>query len=122
MIWTLLIAFIAVACFAVCKFVDEYEHDLLHFVACVIGFIFVLILIIMLLIILSEHTFINQKIDALQAERDALVYQMDNKLYLGDALGDFNKKIISCRYTHDNPWTSWLQGDYVFKVDPIPLK
>ena len=122
MIWTLLIAFIAVACFAVYKFVNEYKHDFLRFIAGLICFVAVFILIIMLLIILSEHTFINQKIDALQAERDALVYQMDNKLYLGDALGDFNKKIISWRYTYENPWTSWFQGDYVFKVDPIPLK
>ena len=122
MIWTLLMVFIAVACFAVYKFTDEYKHDFLNFVACMIGFVAVLILIIMLLIILSEHTFIDRKIDALQAERDALVYQMDNKLYLGDALGDFNKKIISWRYTYENPWTSWFQGDYVFKVDPIPLK
>lgn len=122
MIWTLLMVFIVIACFAVYKFVNEYEHDFLHFVAGIIGFVALLILIIMLLIILSEHTFINQKIDALQAERDALVYQMDNKLYLGDALGDFNKKIISWRYTYENPWTSWFQGDYVFKVDPIPLK
>lgn len=122
MIWTLLMAFIVIACFAVCKFVDEYEHDFLHFVAVMIGFVAVIVLTVMLLIILSEHTFIDQKIDALQAERDALVYQMDNKLYLGDALGDFNKKIISWRYTYENPWTSWFQGDYVFKVDPIPLK
>lgn len=122
MIWTLLVAFIAIACFAVCKFVDEYNHDLLHFIAGLIFIVAVIVLILMLLIILCEHTFIDQKIDALQAERDALVYQMDNKLYLGDALGDFNKKIISLRYTYENPWTSWFQGDYVFKVDPIPLK
>ena len=122
MICTLLIAFIAVACLVVYIFVDEYKHDFLQFVAGLISFVAFLILIIMLLIILSEHTFINKKIDALQAERDALVYQMDNKLYLGDALGDFNKKIISWRYTYENPWTSWFQGDYVLKVDPIPLK
>lgn len=122
MIWTLLMAFIVIACFAVHKFADDRGHDILCCVTFVIGFVAAIALIIMLLIILSEHTFINQKIDALQAERDALVYQMDNKLYLGDSLGDFNKKIISWRYIYENPWTSWFQGDYVFKVDPIPLK
>lgn len=122
MIWTLLVAFIMIACLAIYTFVDKWDHDCLNFIAGLIGFIAAIILFVMLLVILSEHTFIDQKIDALQAERDALVYQMDNKLYLGDALGDFNKKIISWRYTYENPWTSWFQGDYVFKVDPIPLK
>lgn len=120
MIWTLLCLCIFIPAVAILIFGDSYNDiwgPALLTAVCT-GFA----LVIMAGIIISEHTFVDQKIEALQAERDAIVYQMDNKLYLGDALGKFNSKIISWRHTYENPWTSWFQGDYIYEVDPIALK
>lgn len=120
MIWTLLCLCIFIAAVVILIFGDSYDNiwTAALLIAICVGFA----LVCMGGFIISEHTFVDQKIEALQAERDAIVYQMDNKLYLGDALGKFNSKIISWRHTYENPWTSWFQGDYIYEVDPIELK
>ena len=122
MIWTLLVLFIFLASLATGIFVDDYEHGCIKFSGILAAVASGFVLLLMVGIIISEHTFVDAKVDQLQAERDALVYQMDHQLYLGDALGDYNKKIISWRHVHENPWTSWFQGDYIYEVDPIELK
>ena len=58
----------------------------------------------------------------LQARRDAIIYQMDNGLYLGSSLGDFNAKIIRGRMGHDNPWHNIFFGEYFYEIDPIPVE
>lgn len=120
MIWTMLCICIFIAAVAILIFCDSCSD--LWCPALVTAVCTGSVLVIMAGVIISEHTFVDQKIEALQAERDAIVYQMDNKLYLGDALGKFNSKIISWRHIYENPWTSWFQGDYIYEVDPIELK
>ena len=122
MIWTLIVFCIFITSVAIGIFVDDYEHDNIKFAGIVTAVISGIALLFMVCGIISEHTFVDAKVDQLQAERAALVYQMDHQLYLGDALGDYNKKIISCRHVHENPWTSWFQGDYIYEVDPIELE
>lgn len=58
----------------------------------------------------------------LQAKRDAIIYQMDEGLYLGSSLEDFNTEIIKGRMLHDNPWFNVFAGEYYYKIDPIPVK
>ena len=87
--------------------------------------IMVVILLVAILIsgidILGEHTFTAMYVEKLNVERAALVYQMENNLYLGDALGAFNAKITYGRAAHENPWLSWYYGPYYMEVEPIPL-
>jgi len=71
--------------------------------------------------ILSEYSFKDIKVAELQAEREALVYQLNHELYLGNSIGEFNKKIIKGQKLHENPWTSWLRGNYYMEIDPIDL-
>ena len=122
MIWTLLVLFIFLASLATGIFVDDYEHDVIKTSGIITAVCSGVVLLFMVCFIIDEHTFVDYKVAQLQAERDALVYQMDHQLYLGDALGEYNKKIIWMRNTHDNPWTSWFQDDYIYEIDPIELK
>lgn len=71
--------------------------------------------------IIGENIFISMKVESLNAERDALLYQLNHNLYLGDAIGVFNSKIIYGRAAHLNPWVSWFYGPYYMEVEPIPL-
>lgn len=71
--------------------------------------------------ILSEYSFKDIKVAELQAEREALVYQLNHELWLGSSIGEFNKKIIKGQKLHENPWTSWLRGNYYMEIDPIDL-
>ena len=72
--------------------------------------------------IFTEHAFYDTKLASLQAKREALVYQLENDMYLGDAIGEFNSNILEARGNHENPWTSWFYGDYYMEVEPIELK
>ena len=54
------------------------------------------------------------------AKRDAIVYQMENNLYLGSSLGDFNADLIEAKRCHESPWTNWLIGEYVMDIELIP--
>ena len=121
MIWTIIIVSPLIACVLGLIFVSEHKHENIWF-TCLIGMVaFGIGASVLLACIISEHTMIDKKVAKLRARREALVYQMENGLYLGDALGEFNSDIISGRYNHENPWTSWLTGDYYYEVDPIPL-
>ena len=122
MIWTLLVLLIFLASLAIGIFVDYYRHDDIKLAGMVTSVFSGMVLFGMICFIICEHTFVDSKVEQLQAERAALVYQMDHQLYLGDALGQYNKKVIWMRNVNENPWTSWFQGDYIYKVDPIELK
>ncbi len=121
MIITLLTTLILVVSAIVLKKADPDDRFFINLCAAITESSAVIVLIGLLVCIIKEHTFTENKVLELQAERNAIVYQMENHLYLGDALGEYNKKILSMRHMHDNPWTSWLQGGYVYEVDPIDL-
>ena len=72
--------------------------------------------------VIKEHALYDTKLAMLQAKREALVYQLENDMYLGDAIGEFNSNILEGRGNHENPWTSWFYGDYYMEVEPIELK
>lgn len=122
MIWTLIVLCIFIVSLAIGIFVNYYRYDDIKCAGIVTSVFSGIILFLMICFIIGEHMFVDHKVAELQAERAALVYQMDHQLYLGDALGEFNKNIIYLRHVHENPWTSWFQGDYIYEVDPIELK
>lgn len=120
MIWTLIVAAILIASIAVLIFVDSCEDIwVAGVIVCISSAI---VMFLMLGAIVDAHTCVDKKVAALQAEREAIVYQMEQHQYLGGALGKFNANIISQQYARANPWTSWFHGDYIYEVDPIELK
>jgi len=121
MIWTIIVAIVFIISILGLKFIDSYDHDTLYGMLIGIAFISTILLLIFVTVIICENAFGDIMLAKLQAERDALVYQMEHNLFLGDALGEFNKKIIGYKMVYENPWTSWFQGDYILQIDPIDL-
>lgn len=121
MIWTIIMTVAFIISILGLIFIDLYDHDALYAALIVIAVVSGLLLLIFVMVIISENAFANIMLAKLQAERDALVYQMEHNLFLGDALGEFNKKIVGWKMIYENPWTSWFQGDYILQIDPIPV-
>lgn len=122
MIWTIIMAVAFIISILGLKFIDSYDHDVLYGVLIGIATVSGLLLTIFVMVIICENTFADRMLAKLQAEREALVYQMEHNLFLGDALGEFNKKIVGWKMVYESPWTSWFQGDYILQIDPINLK
>ena len=78
--------------------------------------------LIMLIIVCVENTHHDRNLAELQAKRAALEYQIENGIYFGDAVGEFNSELIHNQYVHSDPWTSWFAGKYWMEVDPVELK
>ena len=76
----------------------------------------------MLIIVCVENTHHDRNLVELQAKRAALEYQIENGIYFGDAVGEFNSELIHNQYIHNDPWTSWFAGRYWIEVDPVELK
>ena len=58
----------------------------------------------------------------LQEERAAIVYQMEQGMYYGSSLGEFNAELKKSQMLHESPWTNLLIGDYVMEIEPIDLE
>jgi hypothetical protein len=74
------------------------------------------------LVILFSHINQDAELQQLKAEREALVYQLENGIYYGDALGEFNSDLIYNQKVNQNPWFNWFHGDYIMEVEPIALE
>lgn len=74
------------------------------------------------IIILCTHINPDARISQWEAKREALVYQIENGIYYGDALGEFNSELIYDQKANQNPWLSWFHGDYIMEVEPIALE
>ena len=122
MIWTIIMAVAFIISILGLIFIDSYDHDTLYAVLIGIATVSGLLLMIFVMVIICENAFADRMLAKLQAEREALVYQIEHNLFLGDALGEFNKKIVSWKMVYESPWTSWFQGDYILQIDPISLK
>lgn len=83
--------------------------------------VFGLAVAFMTVICIGENMFHDRMVSSLNEERAALVYQMDHNLYLGDAIGEFNSKVVYHQMGHQDPWTSWFHGSYWMEIDPIDL-
>lgn len=91
------------------------------FVFRVIGIGFMIAVVIMAIIISVEHSprYKEMKLRECQLRREAIIWQMDNNLYVGGVLDEYNAKIFRAQYQHNNPWTSWFYGDYVLELELI---
>ena len=82
---------------------------------------FGIVLTVLIMTVIFVNSFHDRNLATLQAEREALVYQAENNLYLGDAVGKFNSELIRNQLGRKNPWISWLYGSYWLEVGPIEL-
>lgn len=98
---------------------DDDSHPILWGAGVLIAFISCVAALIICITIIDANVCHDRKLEALQAERKALVYQVEHNLYLGDAVGKFNSDLINSQFGHDDPWTSWFYGSYWMEVDPI---
>lgn len=87
-----------------------------------LSIIFGTILFFMLVFAGTRNMFYDRDLAMLESKRDAIVYQIEHELYLGDTLGDFNAEIIRERALHENPWTNIFIGDYWIEIEPIDVK
>lgn len=118
MIWTI-IALVILLISAFVLSIDAFDHDMISFIAVIMIVLSLIAALCMGITAISENTRHDRKLAALQAEREALVYQVEHNLYLGDAVGKFNSELINSQFGHEDPWTSWFYGSYWMEVDPI---
>lgn len=97
------------------------ESETGYVVGLICSFFFGTVLAAMVIIAIASNSFHDRNLAALQAEREALAYQAENNLYLGDAVGKFNSELIRNQLGRESPWTSWLYGSYCMEVEPIEL-
>lgn len=122
MIIVLLTAFVFALSLTVCLLTRHGFYDGLSFWSGVCAVIVGCVLFVMSLVCIGENALSDHWLLKNQAKRDALVYQMEHGLYLGDAIGQFNSDLIGAKDAHENPWTSWFVGDYVEHLEPIELE
>lgn len=92
----------------------------------IIGTLFTILSIIALFIMIGlagfKNVFHDRDLAMLESKRDAIIYQMEHELYLGDTLGDFNAYIIYHQALHESPWTNIFIEDYWMEIEPIDVK
>ena len=118
MIWIIIVALGLGASIVI---LSSSEDDICYIVGLVCSFSFGIALASMVIIAIAVNSFHDRNLATLQAEREALVYQVENNLYLGDAVGKFNSELIRNQLGRKSPWISWLYGSYWLEVEPIEL-
>lgn len=87
-----------------------------------LSIVFGLILFFMLVNTVAKSVFRDRDLAMLESKRDAIIYQMEHELYLGDTLGDFNADVIYHQHLHESPWTNIFVGNYWVEIEPIDVK
>ena len=77
--------------------------------------------IILTVVIITEHSprYQERKLREYQLRREAIVWQMDHKQYVGGDLHEYNTEVYERQNLHNNPWFSWFEGDYVMQLELI---
>ena len=113
---------VAIGCGLVAWLATKEYWEVTQMLSMIICFCACIAVIVSGIVIADEHVAHDANLSKLQAEREALVYQFENNMYLGDAVGKFNGDLAAAQVKHNSPWTNWFYGDYYMEVDPIELK
>jgi len=122
MILTLIFISVAVGSGLIAKSASEHGWDTTSLIAVTLCVLAIIAIFVSGICIVDERINHDANLSNLQAKREALVYQLENNMFLGDAVGEFNGEIASARAKHESPWTSWFYGDYYMEVEPIEMK
>ena len=130
----ILFVILTVACFVAFQLIHETKFDWMDEVSPVFlafGLIMSVVVIALSIAILIVHINPDARVAELEAERSALVYQLESKTYLNDnnlgtvelmeQIGEFNGRIESRRLRRQSLWTNWFISPACDEVDPIPL-
>lgn len=132
MIWY----FLVIAFFAINSLLmilaEDSDHDMLPVIPGAIAGLLLVILIIFIPVTIIANTNTDAKLSEINAERDAIVYQLKNKTYLNDNnlgahevfkdVANFNKKVVGNQKRKTSPWTSWLYSPIWLEVESIDLE
>ena len=109
----------------------DFHECLFQVLIFAIGFLAV-VAIVMCAIIMFANINYKGYILSMNAEKEAIEYQLDNQTYLNDnnvganevfsQAGKFNEKVLSGTYSHSNSWTSWFHSPAYQYIEPIDLK
>lgn len=125
MIWTILMVLLTVICIIaevhVRDILDSDVANCVFITSVIFGIIAGVVAFVMILAVCFEHTGHDRHLAELQARRDALQYQIDEGIYFGDAVGEFNGTLVYQQHLRHDPWTSWFVGRYWDEVEPVEL-
>ena len=93
----------------------------LHESLCVIGMVAAVLVVVLAIAIgiVNSPRYQEESLREWQLKREAIVWQMENDLYVGGILDEYNTTIYAKQYQHKNPWTSWFHGEYVMELELI---
>lgn len=129
----LIILFITIIGFVLGKiYVDSvYDSEALCVISGFLSVVGILGILLTIIIGVSTHVNVEGKAEALEYERAALVYQLDNCLYMNDnnvgsielfeKISGFNSAIVTGRAASDNFMTNIYTSPKWWRVDPIDL-
>ena len=122
MIWTILMVLLTVVCIvAAVHLWDVLDSECVFVTSIILAIVAGVTAFIMILAVCFENTGHDRHLAELQAKRDALQYQIDEGIYFGDAVGEFNGTLVYQQHLRHDPWTSWFVGRYWDEVEPVEL-
>ena len=88
-------------------------------------------LVIELVVIITSHANAIGDQAAMEAERETLIYQMENETYKNDnnigttelfsSIAEYNGKVLKIQAGRKNPWINWLYVPYGEDLELIDL-
>lgn len=89
-------------------------------------------LVIELVVIITSHANAVGDQAAMEAERETLIYQMENETYKNDnnigttelfsSIAEYNGKVLKIQAGRKNPWINWLYVPYGEDLELIDLE
>lgn len=89
-------------------------------------------LVIELVVIITSHANAIGDQAAMEAERETLIYQMENETYKNDnnigttelfsSIAEYNGKVLKIQAGRKNPWVNWLYVPYGEDLELIDLE
>lgn len=125
---------IAILLFGIfCTFyMDHSRHDWPDVCSTLFSSLGGIALVIELVVIIVSHANAIGDQAAMEAERETLIYQMENETYKNDnnigttelfsSIAEYNGKVLKIQAGRKNPWINWLYVPYGEDLELIDLE
>lgn len=128
MIWFFIVTLLLTVSIIV-YLIDDFDHDLISGTALFLILATGITISTFAILAICTHSNTDAKVLELEAEKEAIVYQLNNQTYLNDnnlgtvelfkQASEFNQKVVGGQKRSNNPWTSWLVSPAFNYVEPI---